>query len=38
VLIRADEQTGRAASIARLSLSAEDIETLVAQPAPAAAR
>jgi hypothetical protein len=39
VLVTADERTGRAASITRLSLSAQDIETLVASPAaPAAAR
>jgi metallophosphoesterase (TIGR00282 family) len=33
VLVTADEATGRAASIARISLSAHQIETLVAQPA-----
>jgi hypothetical protein len=33
VLVTADETTGRAASINRLSLSARDIEALVAQPA-----
>jgi 2',3'-cyclic-nucleotide 2'-phosphodiesterase len=32
VLVNADETTGRATSISRLSLSARDIETLVAQP------
>ncbi len=32
VLVNADETTGRATSINRLSLSARDIETLVAQP------
>jgi 2',3'-cyclic-nucleotide 2'-phosphodiesterase len=34
VLIDADEATGKATAIARLSLSAHDIETLVAQPIP----
>jgi calcineurin-like phosphoesterase len=38
VLIAADEATGRARSITRLSLSASDIEALVAQPAAPAAR
>lgn len=38
VLIEADEATGRARSITRLSLSASDIEALVAQPATPAAR
>jgi len=33
VLVTADEQTGRALSISRLNLSAQDIEVLVAQPA-----
>jgi metallophosphoesterase (TIGR00282 family) len=33
VLVAADERTGRAASITRLSLSTQDIEALVAQPA-----
>jgi metallophosphoesterase (TIGR00282 family) len=32
VLVNADETTGRATSISRLSLSTRDIETLVAQP------
>ena len=35
VLVTADERTGRAQSIARLSLSSQDIETLAAQPATA---
>jgi metallophosphoesterase (TIGR00282 family) len=35
VIVEADEATGRAASIARLSLSTLDIEALVAQPASA---
>ena len=38
VLIAADEATGRARSITRLSLSASDIEALVALPAAPAAR
>jgi metallophosphoesterase (TIGR00282 family) len=38
VLIAADEATGRARSITRLSLSASDIEALIAQPAAPAAR
>jgi metallophosphoesterase (TIGR00282 family) len=38
VLIAADETTGRARSITRLSLSASDIEALIAQPAAPAAR
>jgi 2',3'-cyclic-nucleotide 2'-phosphodiesterase len=33
VLVRADEQTGRAVSIERVNLSAQQIETLAAQPA-----
>jgi len=33
VLVTADEATGRATSIARVSLSAQQIETLLAQPA-----
>jgi calcineurin-like phosphoesterase len=32
VIVTADEHTGRAVSIRRLSLSAQDIEMLVAQP------
>jgi hypothetical protein len=32
VLVNADETTGRATSINRLSLSTRDIEALVAQP------
>ncbi len=32
VLVSADEATGRAASIGRLSLSSKDIEALLAQP------
>ena len=35
VLVTADERTGRAHSIARLNLSAQDIETLVSQPVAA---
>jgi metallophosphoesterase (TIGR00282 family) len=35
VLVTADEATGRATAIARVSLSAQQIETLVAQPAAA---
>ncbi len=37
VLLAADEQTGCAVSFARISLSAQQIETLVAQPAASAA-
>ena len=33
VLVKADEQTGRAVAIERLNLSSQDIETLAAQPA-----
>ena len=35
ILLKADERTGRALSISRLNLSAEDLETLAAQPAAA---
>jgi calcineurin-like phosphoesterase len=35
VIVSANEATGRAESIERLSLSARDIESLVAQPARA---
>jgi calcineurin-like phosphoesterase len=35
VLVNADEATGRATSIERVSLSAQQIETLVAQPTAA---
>jgi metallophosphoesterase (TIGR00282 family) len=38
VVIEADETTGRARAITRLSLSASDIEALVAQPAAPASR
>jgi metallophosphoesterase (TIGR00282 family) len=34
VIIGADEATGRAVSIERIAVSSDDIETLVAQPAP----
>lgn len=35
VIVEGDERTGRATAIDRLSLSSQDIETLVAQPVPA---
>ena len=35
VIVDADEATGHAVSIERLDLSADDVETLVAQPAAA---
>jgi calcineurin-like phosphoesterase len=35
ILLKADERTGRAVSLSRLNLSAQDLETLAAQPASA---